>query len=95
MALVLSRKVDESIMIGKDVEIIVIGVKKCKGSHLVRLAIKAPADVEILRREIWIERQEGIGVEFDPEESISDTEAEMEANMNAAKVSIKEEEDAE
>jgi carbon storage regulator CsrA len=72
-------------MIGDDIEIVVIGVKSNKGDKLVRLAITAPDHGEIHRKEIWLERQEGVGVEFDPEQSVSDAEAKMKTGMDAAR----------
>ncbi len=47
--LILSRKVDESIMIGKDVEVKVISID---GSN-VKLGIDAPKDVDIIRNELY------------------------------------------
>lgn len=47
--LVLSRKRDESIMIGDNVEIVVVDVRGDK----VRLGITAPKDVPVHRREIY------------------------------------------
>lgn len=49
--LILARKVDEKILIGDDIEIIVVGVS---GDN-VRLGIKAPKDVKILRSEVYEE----------------------------------------
>ncbi len=46
--LVLTRKVDESIFIGDDVEVVLIEIDRGK----VRLGIKAPADKLILRKEL-------------------------------------------
>ena len=46
--LVLTRKVEESILIGDDVEIMVLGVTGDK----VRLGIKAPREVEVFRKEV-------------------------------------------
>jgi carbon storage regulator len=46
--LVLSRKVDESIMVGDDVEITVIEIRGDK----VRLGIRAPIEVSVHRQEI-------------------------------------------
>lgn len=48
--LVLSRKLDEVIRIGNDVEITVLAVK----GNTVRLGIKAPRDVKVLRAELPI-----------------------------------------
>ena len=47
--LVLSRKKDESIMIGDDVEIIIVDVRGDK----IRLGIKAPRSISVHRKEIY------------------------------------------
>jgi carbon storage regulator len=47
--LVLSRHREESIMIGDDVEVKVVGIR---GGH-VRLGIEAPREVSVHRREIY------------------------------------------
>lgn len=47
--LVLSRMRDESVMIGDDVEIIIVDVRGDK----VRLGITAPKDIPVHRREIY------------------------------------------
>jgi carbon storage regulator len=47
--LVLSRQKDESIMIGDDVEIIIVDVRGDK----VRLGITAPKEIPVHRREIY------------------------------------------
>lgn len=47
--LILSRKLDESIMIGKDIELKVISID---GSS-VKLGIDAPKDVDIIRHELY------------------------------------------
>lgn len=52
--LVLSRKSNESIMIGANVEIIVLGVE---GDN-VKLGIRAPKEVDIYRKEIYMAIQE-------------------------------------
>ncbi|MDE2426763.1 MAG: carbon storage regulator CsrA [Elusimicrobia bacterium] len=46
--LVLSRKAQEVIVIGKDVEVCVVKIQGDK----VRLGIKAPRDVSVIRQEI-------------------------------------------
>ena len=51
--LVLSRKTGESIMIGDDIEIIVTRIE----SDSIRIAIAAPREVSIFRREIYEEIQ--------------------------------------
>ncbi len=52
--LVLSRKRDESIIIGKDVEVIVLGIE----GDQVRLGINAPKDISIYRKELFLEIEE-------------------------------------
>lgn len=52
--LVLTRKNEESIMIGNDIEIKVLGIEDGK----VKLGIVAPRNVEIYRKEIYIEIEE-------------------------------------
>lgn len=47
--LVLSRKVDEEIVIGKDIRVMVIEIRGDK----VRLGIKAPKEVSVHRKEIY------------------------------------------
>ena len=47
--LVLSRSTDESIMIGEDVEVIIIDVRRNK----VRLGINAPKSVAVHRKEVY------------------------------------------
>ncbi|MGA1212406.1 MAG: carbon storage regulator CsrA [Solirubrobacterales bacterium] len=46
--LVLTRKVEESILIGDDVEIMVLGVSGDK----VRIGISAPREIEVFRKEV-------------------------------------------
>jgi len=55
--LVLSRKKDESIMIGDDVEIVIVDVRGDK----VRLGITAPRSVSVHRKEVYesIQREKG------------------------------------
>jgi len=47
--LVLSRRINESIQIGDDVEVTVIDVR----GDVVRLGIKAPQTTQIWRKELW------------------------------------------
>lgn len=51
--LVLSRQVGEKIMVGDDIELMIVAVRGDK----VRLGIKAPRNVEVHRREIYDEIQ--------------------------------------
>ena len=47
--LVLSRRINESIQIGTDIEIMVIDVR----GDVVRLGINAPQSTQIWRKELW------------------------------------------
>lgn len=49
--LVLTRKKDESIMIGNGVEVVVLGID----GDRVRIGIEAPKDVTILRKEVYLD----------------------------------------
>jgi carbon storage regulator len=49
--LVLTRKKDESIMIGHGIEVVVLGIDGDK----VRIGIEAPKDITILRKEVYID----------------------------------------
>ncbi len=53
--LVLTRKKEQSIIIGEDVEIMVLGVSGDK----VRLGITAPREVDVFRKEVIAERSNG------------------------------------
>lgn len=48
--LVLTRKEEESIMIGDDIEVKILGVKE----HQVKLGIVAPRSVAVHRREVYL-----------------------------------------
>ncbi len=52
--LVLTRKSNQSIMIGDDIEISVLAIMGEK----VRIGIQAPRDVPVFRREVYLEIQE-------------------------------------
>ena len=54
--LVLSRQKDESIMIGGDVEVVIVDVRGDK----VRLGITAPSDLPVHRKEVFLAIQQGI-----------------------------------
>jgi carbon storage regulator len=51
--LILSRKENQSIMIGEDVEITVVSIK---GDHI-KLGIQAPKNVKVYRKELYDEIQ--------------------------------------
>jgi carbon storage regulator len=59
--LVLTRKSNQSIMIGDDIEVSVLSVMGEK----VRIGIQAPRDIPVFRKEVYLEIQEergGVGV---------------------------------
>jgi carbon storage regulator len=64
--LVLARRLNESIMIGDDVEVVIIDIK----GDQVKLGVKAPKKVTVHRKEIYQEiKQENIAAgmsDFDP-----------------------------
>ena len=66
--LVLARKLNESIMIGDDIEVVIIDIK----GDQVKLGIRAPKSVTVHRKEIYEEiREENIaamGSKLDPNE---------------------------
>jgi carbon storage regulator len=53
--LVLTRKGNQSIMIGDDIEVSVLAIMGEK----VRIGIDAPRDVPVFRKEVYVEIQEG------------------------------------
>ncbi len=59
--LILTRRVGETLMIGDDVAVTVLGVK----GNQVRIGVKAPRDVSVHREEIYdrIRGDEGVGDE--------------------------------
>ena len=59
--LILTRRVGESLMIGDDVTITVLGVK----GNQVRIGVKAPKEVAVHREEI-LNRIEGASAEKEP-----------------------------
>jgi carbon storage regulator len=63
--LVLTRKSNQSIMIGDDIEVSVLAIMGEK----VRIGIEAPRSVPVFRREVYVEiRQDREDSEDDPEE---------------------------
>ncbi|GAB7055704.1 MULTISPECIES: carbon storage regulator CsrA [Paenibacillus] len=52
--LVLTRKKGESIMIGDQVELVVLGVE----GETIKIGIKAPQNVEVYRKEVYLSIQE-------------------------------------
>lgn len=65
--LILTRRVGESLMVGDDITITVLGVK----GNQVRIGVNAPKDVAVHREEIYNRIQEG-DVETAPEDDTRD-----------------------
>ena len=66
--LVLTRKSNQSIMIGDDIEVSVLSIMGEK----VRIGIQAPRDVPVFRREVYMEIQQerqGVAAGGDPDGS--------------------------
>ncbi len=55
--LVLTRKTNQSIMIGDDIEVSVLAVSRDK----IRLGITAPKDVPVYRKEVYLSIKDGDG----------------------------------
>lgn len=53
--LVLTRKLEESIMIGDDIEIKIIQIKGAGEQATVRIGIEAPRHISVLRKEVYQE----------------------------------------
>ena len=53
--LVLTRKTNQSIMIGDEVEVTVLAVSRDK----IRLGISAPKSVPVYRKEVWLSMKDG------------------------------------
>ena len=73
--LVLSRKVDESLVIGDDIVLTVLAVEGDK----VKIGVAAPREIRILRQEIFqaIQEQEQIIEHLSQQEAESDSFAEL------------------
>jgi len=67
--LVLTRKTNQSIMIGDDIEVSVLAVSRDK----IRLGITAPRDVPVFRKEVYLSIKDESGGEDTPiEEALED-----------------------
>ena len=53
--LVLTRRLNESILIGEDIEIQIVQVRGSGGQAVVRIGITAPRQVTVLRKEVYDE----------------------------------------
>ena len=60
--LVLTRKSNQSIMIGDDIEVSVLAIMGEK----VRIGIQAPRDVPVFRKEVYLEIQQERSAEEEP-----------------------------
>jgi carbon storage regulator len=67
--LVLTRKSNQSIMIGDEIEVSVLAIMGEK----VRIGIEAPRSIPVFRKEVYLEIQhERAGHEGDPREAVDD-----------------------
>jgi carbon storage regulator len=67
--LVLTRKTNQSIMIGDDVEVTVLAVSRDK----IRLGITAPKDVPVYRKEVYLSiKGENSGGDEDARQKVGD-----------------------
>ena len=65
--LVLTRKSNQSIMIGDEIEVSVLSIMGEK----VRIGIQAPRDIPVFRREVYLEiKQEGESVTGSPDGAV-------------------------
>ena len=64
--LVLTRKSNQSIMIGDDIEVTVLSIMGEK----VRIGIQAPRDIPVFRKEVYLEIQEERGEPATPGRSL-------------------------
>lgn len=72
--LVLARKVNESLMLGDDIEIVVVEIK----GDQVKLGIKAPRSVQVHRKEIYMEiRAENIKAASSQASSLAEIESRL------------------
>ncbi len=84
--LVLTRKTNQSIMIGDDVEVSVLAVSRDK----IRLGITAPKDVPVFRKEVWLSIKNGQdGAEEQPDGAKPSTDIE-EAIIDGAAAKVEE-----
>jgi len=73
--LVLTRKSNQSIMIGDDIEVSVLSIMGEK----VRIGIQAPRDVPVFRKEVYLEIQQGREEGGDEGEDVNEELARLKA----------------
>ena len=85
--LVLTRKTNQSIVIGDDVEVMVLAVSRDK----IRLGITAPKEVPVFRKEVWLSIKDGQigGAALDGSEE-SETDGIEEAIIDGAAAKVEE-----
>ena len=69
--LVLTRKSNQSIMIGDDIEVSVLAIVGEK----VRIGIQAPRDVPVFRKEVYLEIQDERREGMKPEQLVAEVDA--------------------
>lgn len=69
--LVLTRKSNQSIMIGDDIEVSVLAIVGEK----VRIGIQAPRDVPVFRKEVYLEIQDERRAEDKPQDVVAEVDA--------------------
>ena len=69
--LVLTRKSNQSIMIGDDIEVSVLAIVGEK----VRIGIQAPRDVPVFRKEVYLEIQDEQREGIKPHEAVAEVDA--------------------
>ncbi|MEA2267847.1 MAG: carbon storage regulator [Solirubrobacteraceae bacterium] len=69
--LVLTRKSNQSIMIGDDIEVSVLSIMGEK----VRIGIQAPRDIPVFRKEVYLEIQQERAGELAPTSARSEVDA--------------------
>ena len=69
--LVLTRKSNQSIMIGDEIEVSVLAIVGEK----VRIGIQAPRDVPVFRKEVYLEIQDERRDGVEPEHAVAEVEA--------------------
>jgi carbon storage regulator len=85
--LVLTRKTNQSIMIGDDVEVTVLAVSRDK----IRLGITAPREIPVYRKEIYVsidqDSDRNVDEDEGSDENVDEAELALDADLAAAKKS--------